>query len=287
MANHDQPIIVKKVKGHGHAHHGGSWKVAYADFVTAMMAFFMVMWIMGLSDETRAQIQGYFNDPLGFMKNHPRSTNIISSGLPKSKPGPTKKNGDEKQGVEQQAKNLARKLQDEVAREAAVGDDALKALLEGVEIEVTDEGVEIEFIERHRTFFEIGSATIRPEALPIVHSIGRLLERTHRPMVIDGHTDARPLDRPSYNNWDLSTDRAASVRRAFQSVGVGERQFLQVRGNADRRLRWPDDPYNGENRRVTVRLPSQCALPADGIAAGTSLKDAPDLSPASPAIAPR
>lgn len=287
MANHDQPIIVKKVKGHGHAHHGGSWKVAYADFVTAMMAFFMVMWIMGLSDETRAQIQGYFNDPLGFMKNHPRSTNIISSGLPKSKPGPTKKNGDEKQGVEQQAKTLARRLEGEVSREAATGDEALKALLEGVEIKVTDEGVEIEFIERHRTFFEIGSGKIRPEALHIVKSIGKLLARTRRPMVIDGHTDSRPLDRPSYNNWDLSTDRAASVRRAFQSVGVDARQILQVRGNADRRLRLPDDPYNGENRRVTVLLPFQVGLPADGLASSSELDRALDFVPAPPTVAPR
>ena len=287
MANHDQPIIVKKVKGHGHGHHGGSWKVAYADFVTAMMAFFMVMWIMGLSDETRAQIQGYFNDPLGFMKNHPRSTNIIASGLPKSKPGPTKKNGDDKQGVEQQAKNLARRLEGEVSREAASGDQALKALLEGVEIEVTDEGVQIEFIERHRTFFEIGSATIRPEALPIVLSIGKVLARTRRPMVIDGHTDSRPLARPAYNNWDLSTDRAASVRRAFQSVGVGDHQFLQVRGNADRRLRWPNDPYNAENRRVTVLLPFRLGLPADGLAAATDLGERVDLAPERPNVRPR
>src|SRR5689334_15823960 len=72
------PIIIKKKKSHGHAHHGGSWKVAYADFVTAMMAFFMVMWIMGLSDETKAQIQGYFNDPVGFVKNEPKSHSVIA-----------------------------------------------------------------------------------------------------------------------------------------------------------------------------------------------------------------
>ena len=83
------PIIVKKKKGHGgHAHHGGSWKVAYADFVTAMMAFFMVMWIMGLSEETRAQIQGYFNDPMGFMRNMPRSRNVINLQGAPPKPSP-------------------------------------------------------------------------------------------------------------------------------------------------------------------------------------------------------
>src|SRR2546421_12165067 len=106
------PIIIKRKKAHGHAHHGGSWKVAYADFVTAMMAFFMVMWIMGLSDETRAQIQGYFNDPIGFMKTQPRSRTVISvKGRPSNKPGQTSQHQnqpyrDEKAQIEALKKNL-------------------------------------------------------------------------------------------------------------------------------------------------------------------------------------
>src|SRR2546421_11419378 len=95
------PIIIKRKKAHGHAHHGGSWKVAYADFVTAMMAFFMVMWIMGLSQDTRAQIQGYFNDPLGFVKNEPKSKiNIMPKRNPSANDGASRKNGDSPTTVE-------------------------------------------------------------------------------------------------------------------------------------------------------------------------------------------
>jgi chemotaxis protein MotB len=287
---HDSaPIIIKKKKAHGHAHHGGSWKVAYADFVTAMMAFFMVMWIMGLSDETRTSIQGYFNDPTGFLRTHPRSKNIISSGLPKSKPSTSKENGDDRQGKEEAAKKLERKLKAEVEKAARAGGEDLKALLDGVEIALTEEGLQIEFIERHRTFFQIGSAAIRPEALPIVESIGRALSRTGRPMVIDGHTDSRPLTNPKYNNWDLSTDRAATLRRVFQRVGVDERQVMQVRGNADRRLRVPDDPYSQENRRVTVLLPYRVAgMPGEALAQQTeeALGGEASFRPTAPKIRP-
>lgn len=255
MASEGTPIIIKKKKAHGHAHHGGSWKVAYADFVTAMMAFFMVMWIMGLSEDTRTQIQGYFNDPMGFMKNSPRSKNILTVGMPRSKPASNRTNGDAVQGKKEAAKKLELRLKHELASEGQDGDEALRALLEGVEISLTEEGVQIEFIERHRTFFEIGSAQIRPEARHIVASIGKVLASSRRPMIIDGHTDARPLNQPMYNNWDLSTDRAAAVRRLFQTVGVQDNQVIQVRGNADRKLRRPGDPFSSENRRVTVMLP--------------------------------
>jgi chemotaxis protein MotB len=85
------PIIIKKKKAAGHAHHGGSWKVAYADFVTAMMAFFMVMWIMGLSDDTRTKIQGYFNDPIGFEKNQPKAMAVISPKTIQLSPAPVRR----------------------------------------------------------------------------------------------------------------------------------------------------------------------------------------------------
>lgn len=281
------PIIIKKKKAHGHAHHGGSWKVAYADFVTAMMAFFMVMWIMGLSDETRAQIQGYFNDPTGFMKNLPRSKNIMTTGMPASKKAPSKENGEDVQGKQEAARQLERKLKGELSAEGKAGDNEVKALLQGVEITITDEGVQIEFIEKHRTFFEIGSAVIRPEARKVVATIGKVLAATKRTMMIDGHTDSRPLNNPAYNNWDLSTDRAAAVRRLFQSTGVSDKQFLQVRGNADRKLRIPGDPYNSENRRVTIMLPFKVyGLPEDLVTGKTEegFPSEVDLRPPAPKI---
>ncbi|MBX7133180.1 MAG: flagellar motor protein MotB [Fimbriimonadaceae bacterium] len=281
------PIIIKKKKAHGHGHHGGSWKVAYADFVTAMMAFFMVMWIMGLSDQTRAQIQGYFNDPAGFMKNPPRSKNIMVAGMPASKKAASKENGEDVQGKQEAARQLERKLKGELSAEGKAGDNEVKALLQGVEITITDEGVQIEFIEKHRTFFEIGSAVIRPEARQVVATIGKVLAATKRTMMIDGHTDSRPLNNPAYNNWDLSTDRAAAVRRLFQTTGVSDKQFLQVRGNADRKLRIPSDPYNSENRRVTIMLPFKVyGLPADLVTNKTGENFPPevDLRPPAPKI---
>src|SRR5690349_545993 len=110
----DTPIIIKKKKVHGgHAHHGGSWKVAYADFVTAMMAFFMVMWIMGLSDATRAQIQGYFNDPLGFIKNQPKlKMNISPPGSPATRGAGSGEGNDSNKGDEQQLKKIEKDIKD-------------------------------------------------------------------------------------------------------------------------------------------------------------------------------
>jgi chemotaxis protein MotB len=209
--------------------------------------------------------------------------------LPKSRPAPAKKNGESQQGKETAVKELAAKVKRELAKEGQSADAVLKALLEGVEIQVTDEGLQIEFIEKHRTFFEIGSAAIRPDALKIVQGIGKVLAATGRPMIIDGHTDSRPLNNPSYNNWDLSTDRAASLRRALQSAGVLPKQFLQVRGNADRHLRVPGDPYSAENRRVTVMLPYKVgALPGDELAAArdAAFGKAVDLTPDAPRVKP-
>lgn len=251
------PIIIKKKKVHGHGHHGGAWKVAYADFVTSMMAFFMVLWIMGLSDETRQAIQGYFNDPLGFMRNQPKTTvNINPRGeLSTSRLPARDERGDsliERSKEAQFRERLRRTLQ-----EAARGDPALRKLVEGIVIHSTPEGLELEFVETaNDAFFAIGCADLTPGARRILARLAPVLVEIGRPMIIDGHTDARPYPSRFYDNWDLSTDRAAAFRRALAAGGVPDDRILMVRGNADRRLKKPEDPYSFLNRRVSLILPS-------------------------------
>ncbi len=259
--NEGTPVIIKKKKVHGHAaHHGGSWKVAYADFVTAMMAFFMVMWIMGLSDQTRAQIQGYFNDPLGFTKNQPKSTQVIRiPGSPNSRPGNSNVAGNTQVKTEQvAARHLESEVQKAVEAEAKKSPE-LRAQIEGIEISLTGEGLQIEFIEKGNVFFELGSAKIRPQAKPVIARIAAVLAKSKHPLSIDGHTDARPyLGGPAgYDNWDLSADRANSMRRELTADGILQNRFLQIRGNASRKLKRPEDPYHFSNRRVCVLLPYQ------------------------------
>lgn len=252
--NEGTPIIIKKKKGHGgHAHHGGSWKVAYADFVTAMMAFFMVMWIMGLSDQSRAQIAGYFNDPLGFEKNMPSSKNVINI---KSAPPQDKHKikvqdeiaSDDVKQIEQEKKQLDQAL--------VSGDLAMKAMEKQVEVSVTQEGLQIEFIESTgAVFFETGSAVVRPIAKSLVAKIAPIIAKSGRKLIIEGHTDSVKYPSETYTNWDLSADRANSLRRLLVADGVADKSVLQVRGYADTKLKKPEDPTHFSNRRVTVLLP--------------------------------
>ncbi len=254
--NEGTPIIIKKKKGHGgHAHHGGSWKVAYADFVTAMMAFFMVMWIMGLSDQSRAQIAGYFNDPLGFEKNMPNSKNVINiktappQDQHKVKVQDELASDDVKQ-VEEEKKLLQKAL------DTSSGDLAMKDIIKQVEVTITSEGLQIEFIESTgAVFFESGSAIVRPVAKELVAKIAPIIEKSGRKLIIEGHTDSIKYPSETYSNWDLSADRANALRRLLVADGVADKAVLQVRGYADTKLKRPDDPTHFSNRRVTVLLP--------------------------------
>lgn len=274
------PIIIKKVKGHGgHGHHGGSWKVAYADFVTAMMAFFMVMWIMGLSDDTRAQIQGYFNDPLGFKKNMQRTKNVIA---PKTSPGqrPSKSQSASSNGNQtiqikdsDRLKTLQGKLKGMLSNDAK-----LRGLLHNVEITMTQEGLRIELVEStDAAFFESGSKYLNPAAQRLVKEIAPVLRQQDRTLIVEGHTDSVPYPDPKYTNWDLSGDRANELRRALFSAGVNPRRLAGMRALADTELKIPSDPTNPRNRRVTILLPYK-ADAADG--SGTKMPK--DQLPTSP-----
>ncbi len=255
------PIIIKKKKAHGHAHHGGSWKVAYADFVTAMMAFFMVMWIMGLSDDTRAQIQGYFNDPMGF-KSPSRSKLVIApKTIMSHKPG-SGASGTLKSNMpfEDDHKTL-RELGDRMLKQMS-SDPTLKLAIQNVKIEVTDQGLRIEFMEDRNFFFETGSAVIKPKALKVIKFVGAKLAASGRKMSIEGHTDTVPFGGDPWGNLKLSTERARSLGAALGDAGVNYNRVTDMAGKGDTMLKDPAHPTSGVNRRVTILLPYEAPLTA-------------------------
>lgn len=254
-----QPIIVKKIKKSAEGHHGGSWKVAFADFMTAMMAFFLVMWILGLDQETRSLIAGYFKDPYNFQKEAKGNT---MASLLKQNEG---KGGTEKAGAPNEGYK-AKKQDQDVEEMSKIGEEItktlegipdLKDLRQMVEINLSEEGLMISILDgAGSVFFETGSATVRPKAVELFQKLGQILQKAHHKVVIDGHTDAKPYSLGAkYNNWDLSQDRAQSTLDVMRSGGFSDENVLAVRGFAATRLRYPKDPFHFSNRRVTILLP--------------------------------
>ncbi len=259
------PIIIKKKKVSGHGHHGGAWKVAYADFMTAMFAFFLVMWIMGMSQETRAVVQGYFNDPFGFMKDTPKTQVRIQpeGGLPYQKRAGDDGHRDSQFKAEvQEFQKLESEMKDAIEKEFAGGAAGVGELAKDVLMEVNSEGLQISFVERTgEVFFLLGSDQVQPQARRLILKVAPILARSHRPMFIDGHTDARPyVGRNGYDNTLLSNDRAMAVYRLLRAGGVAEDQVRATRGFGPKRLRDPNDPFHFSNRRVTILLPFRQTL---------------------------
>jgi chemotaxis protein MotB len=244
--------IVKKKKGHA-AHHGGSWKVAYADFVTAMMAFFMVMWLLSMDQKMKDAIEGYFSNPVGFKKGFSAGTNIISSG--NSPAGEVKpplriliRTAEEKKFGDL-AKDLRSRLN---------GSPDLRALGAHIEAVQTKSGLRIELIESGsgQTFFRNGSAEPLPITVAALRLIGAELSRLQTPIIIEGHTDSQQFgSSASYTNWELSSDRANAARRLVEASGVDPSRIVEVRGMADRSLRVPSNPMDPANRRISILLP--------------------------------
>lgn len=251
------PIIIKKVKKHGdHGHHGGAWKVAYADFVTAMMAFFMVLWILGMNDDQKSLIQSYFEDPLGFLNSSAKSVELGGIGSPRLKrPKTNGVSGAENAAVAAETAEFLN-LKDAIEQAMNEGGNALTEVASHMTIELTGEGLQINLFEEGGVvFFVSGSAAIRPEARPALVEISRMLSKAGFWAIIDGHTDGRHYSGVGYDNMQLSADRARSVHRVFREAGMPEDQVLAVRGWGDKRLYRRDDPFHFQNRRVTVLLP--------------------------------
>ncbi len=246
----EQPIIIKKVKGGHGGHHGGAWKVAFADFVTAMMAFFMIMWIVAQSDEVKQNIGGYFRDPVKFGKGVAGA--LPSEGGTRLKTG---KNPEMRRKVEEQVKAALTKLGENISSSIKANKKFAK-FSEQVAIEMTDEGLRIQLIESSNTpFFRRGSSELGPTAVSLIKMIGRQLGRMPNRAVIEGHTDAHQYaDSARYTNWELSVDRANSARRVLLVGGLSERQVAEVRGFADRKPRIKLNPTDPRNRRITITV---------------------------------
>jgi chemotaxis protein MotB len=228
-----QPIIIKKKIVHA-GHHGGAWKVAYADFVTAMMALFIVLWLMGSSSKVKQAIAGYFRDPTGHSNQNGSGQSGASEniGIGKDDMGKLK---EKLEAAIRQTPNVA-KLKDQV------------------QMTVTGEGLRIELLESAvSTFFESGSAQPTPEGKEMLDLLADQLGKLPNKLSVEGHTDSKPyLSSNGYSNWELSSDRANSARKLIQQSGVRADQVADVRGFADQRLRKPEDPTSPSNRRVSI-----------------------------------
>jgi chemotaxis protein MotB len=247
-------IIVKKKKGHGHGHHGGAWKVAYADFVTAMMAFFLVLWIVGQSKAVKAGVAGYFRNP-GVLENE-RSNGILPGGDEGvSENAPPKLDADTGDGASGNAEERAMLQKKAEALKALLArTPEFKDLQKQIEIQLTKEGLRIELIESSEAlFFDTGSASLKAETVRLLAVIAKELGALKNSVIIEGHTDSRRYSTSGvYTNWELSADRANAARRAMEENGLYPRQVSEVRGYADTRLRVPANPLDAQNRRVSI-----------------------------------
>lgn len=228
-----QPIIIKRKADHP-GHHGGAWKVAYADFVTAMMALFIVLWLMNTSKQVQEAVGGYFKDPTGTSKKV--GTNLAGSGqnFALSK--------DDMPELKEQLQKVIRE------------DVHLSHMQKHIEMTVTSEGLRIELLESAGgIFFQNGVARPTPGGSEILIKLAQELGKLPNQLAIEGHTDAKPFaSHGDYGNWELSTDRANAARRLMQRNGLRGDQVTQVRGYGDQRLRMPEAPLDPSNRRVSL-----------------------------------
>jgi chemotaxis protein MotB len=271
VSDGEKITIIKKVNkrgGHG-GHHGGAWKVAYADFVTAMMALFIVLWIVANNVTVRASVADYFRDPGAMNKTSSGVMNGVNSMKPFSDAQPTPPVVPPNQPPQptgtasppQQAEmEKFRQEGDRLMQMIAAIPDLIK-FKDQIEIKITKDGLRIELIEQAEgLFFDIGSARLKPDAMQLLRLIASRIGTFPNDVVIEGHTDSRPYTRSGYNNWDLSTDRANSARRVIEEGGIRERQITSVNGYADRRLKNPDKPLDYANRRVTILVAFSASL---------------------------
>jgi len=231
-----QSVVIVRKRRRGHpAHHGGAWKVAYADFVTAMMSLFIVLWLMNSSERIKKAVAGYFNDPKGTGSS--MGTTMSGTGE-----AATVKSADD-------LKKLKERLEQEIKAQKS-----LEKLSKQIEIKITPEGLRIELLEdKNGTFYQSGSAQVSESGQELLALLAAELKTLPNSLLIEGHTDATPYssDR-SYSNWELSADRANAARRLMQENGVRSDQVTQVRGYADQLLREPGNPFDPSNRRVSI-----------------------------------
>lgn len=266
-----RPIIVKRIKKAAHGHHGGAWKIAYADFVTAMMAFFLLMWLLGST--TRADLQGiseYFQTPLkvslmGGSGAGDTTSVIRGGGADLTRAEGQRRSGDHASGRRVTDKELERELArrematlrqlKEKVEAAIAANPTLSQFRHQLLIDITTEGLRIQIVdEQNRPMFAIGSAQLQPYTRDIVREIGALLNDVPNRIGLSGHTDATQYfgGERGYSNWELSADRGNAVRRELLAGGMQEHRIARVVGLASSVLLNPKDAYDPINRRVSI-----------------------------------
>jgi chemotaxis protein MotB len=256
---HNHPIVIVRRKKSHAAHHGGAWKVAYADFVTAMMAFFLVMWLAAQDSRIRDAVAGYFAEP-GLLP-HEQSNSLLasgrggvdSSGMPVIQRKPNGNFEAEQRALVSTAEHIRQRLTEA---------QGVSTLRDQVEMTVTQEGLRIELVERSgSSFFDSGSSVLRGESVRILSVIAAEIGKLQNDVIIEGHTDsAKYTQGQVYGNWELSGDRANAARRVMMDHGLHDRQLRAFRGLADTELRIKDNPLDPRNRRVSIVVRSQAAV---------------------------
>jgi chemotaxis protein MotB len=231
-------IIIHKKADHHDDEHGGAWKVAYADFVTAMMALFIVLWLLSASEKVQKAVGGYFQDPTGKGKQTGSTTAGVGETLTLSQ----KQLKEIKDKIEQAMKQIPE----------------FKDMQKQIKMTMTAEGLRIDLLETKRgLFFDTGNPKPTEAGGELLKVLASELAKLPNKIAIEGHTDSTPYGRPDYSNWELSADRANAARRILTESGLEDSRISQVRGFADQRLLLKDDPTNPSNRRISIIVRNQ------------------------------
>lgn len=230
---HPKIIVVRKVVGGHDDEHGGAWKVAYADFVTAMMALFIVLWLLSASEKVQKAVGGYFQDPTG----KGRQTGTTTAGVGET----LTLNQSELEKLKERIEEAMRQI------------PAFRDMENQIRVTITAEGLRIDLLETKRgLFFDTGDPRPTTAGRNLLEMLGRQLLPLPNKVAIEGHTDSTPYGRADYSNWELSSDRANAARRILAEAGLEESRISQVRGFADQRLLFKNDPKNPSNRRISI-----------------------------------
>lgn len=251
MADELQPIIIKKKKA-GHAGpHGGAWKLAYADFVTAMMAFFLVMWIIGMDVKTKAGLAEYFSNPGAFKVNFQSSPYALKlDGRPPGSAAKVEESSRRAANIDPEAAEaLAATIESTLQSEGLV-----PRMSPNISIKITDDGLRIDLMETSTkgAIFDPGGSELRPDCKRLLQTIAPRLIGSRKGISIEGHTSSRA---PPGAKWDVSLERAANARRELARIGVRSEDIQTVSGKADTQLKIPESPGALANDRITIVVP--------------------------------
>jgi chemotaxis protein MotB len=284
-----QPIVIKRIKKVSGGHHGGAWKIAYADFVTAMMAFFLLMWLLGSTAKGDLQgISDYFRTPLKVAMQGGSGSGDATSVISGGGKDLTRQTGQVKNGEAQARRNKAADMKTakaELARQELARLNDLKAKIEAaidanpilvqfkhqLLLDITSEGLRVQIVdEQNRPMFGIGSAQLQDYTKEVLHELGVMLAETGNALSLAGHTDATPYSggEGGYSNWELSADRANASRRELVAAGLAEDKIRRVVGLSSSVLFDKQDPHNPMNRRISIIVlnkQTEEALRKDGV----------------------